>query len=59
MNAAIRYLDTLRRREVDGPSIDPDWLREHLGNPPAGSIAIVNARQSALLLEEDRESTRG
>jgi hypothetical protein len=58
MTAIIRYLDTYRRRETDGPSIDPDWLRSHLGNPPAGPEAINEQRWAAELVETDRETYR-
>lgn len=58
MTAVIRYLDTWRRREIDGPSIDPDWLHAHLGSPPANEKAVAEARWAAELVENDREVSR-
>lgn len=47
-----------RHIREEGRSL-PDWYIRHVcGHPPAGELAQINARQSALLLEEDREACR-
>ncbi len=43
----------------NGASIDPDWLRTHLGNPPSGPEAVNEQRWAAVLVEHDRETYRG
>lgn len=59
MNAVLRYIDTFRHFEVEEPCL-PDWyIRQVLGDPPAGEKAVLEAAYSAQLLEGDREASRG
>lgn len=57
MSALTKYLGTNRRAEPEGPTLSPEFIEQVLGKPKAGVVAIANARQAALSLEEDRKYT--
>lgn len=51
----MKWFDTARRAECEGPTLSPEFIRQTLKLPPAGPHAIANASQAALSLEADRD----
>lgn len=47
----LRALDM----RLDGPSLSDEFIRQVLGHPKTGAVAIANAAQAAALLEADRD----
>lgn len=54
----MKWFDSARRAEPEGPTLPPEYVARILNFPSAGARAQAQARYSAIALEQDRSAVR-